>query len=57
MTPPAIVLSKYEDTDFPAIADLWVAAWNASGFAIDFEARRDWLQTHLTGSLTRSAGS
>jgi putative acetyltransferase len=47
-------LRAYEETDFPAIADLWVAAWNASGIAIDFEARRGWLKTHLAS--LRAAG-
>jgi putative acetyltransferase len=33
--------------DLPALADLWVAAWRETGFAIDFEARRFWLDNHL----------
>jgi putative acetyltransferase len=40
-------LDAYVQADFPAIADLWVAAWRTTGFAIDFDARRDWLKQHL----------
>jgi putative acetyltransferase len=45
---PAATLDAYAKVDFPAIADLWVAAWKTTGFPIDFEARRDWLERHLT---------
>ena len=47
MSPPTIGLGAYGQSDFPALADLWVAAWKGAGFAIDFEARRGWLETHL----------
>ncbi len=36
-------LRDFEDHDLPALADLWVAAWRASGFDIEFETRRAWL--------------
>ena len=43
-----------EDHDGPALADLWVAAWRESSFAIDFEARRPWLMERLAAH--RAAG-
>jgi putative acetyltransferase len=43
---PAL-LRDFEESDIPALSDLWVAAWRATGFAIDFEARRPWLIDRL----------
>jgi putative acetyltransferase len=40
-------MRAYRPQDFAAIADFWVAAWEASGIAEDFAARRPWLQAHL----------
>jgi putative acetyltransferase len=37
----------FGEGDLPALAELWVAAWRETGFAIDFEARRFWLDNHL----------
>ena len=34
--------------DRPALVDLWVASWTAALPAIDFTARRPWLETHLS---------
>ncbi len=47
-------LRGFEEGDLPALADLWVAAWERSGFAIDFEARRPWLVERLRAH--RAAG-
>jgi putative acetyltransferase len=41
------VLRALAPTDMPGLTDLWVAAWRATGLAIDFEARREWFATHL----------
>ncbi len=35
------------DADWPALLDLWVAAWRATYADIDFEARRDWLRRRI----------
>ena len=51
--PRVASLGAYRPQDFAAIADLWVAAWKTTEFAIDFEARRDWLDHHLA-SLARA---
>jgi putative acetyltransferase len=40
-------LRDYAEADLPALVDLWVAAWRETGFAIDFDARREWLGNHL----------
>lgn len=40
-------LRAFAEADLAALTDLWVAAWNATGVAIDFEARRSWLGDHL----------
>ena len=45
--PGVLALDAYAAADFPAIADLWVAAWKTAGLAIDFDARREWLKRHL----------
>lgn len=33
--------------DRPALLDLWIDAWQAAMPAIDFEARRDWMEQRL----------
>ena len=49
--PDVLALDAFAEADLreilPAIADLWVAAWKTTGFAIDFDARREWLKHHL----------
>ena len=40
-------LRDYVEADLPALVDLWVAAWRETGFPIDFDARRPWLDGHL----------
>lgn len=45
------------DADWPALLDLWVAAWRETYADIDFEGRRDWLRQRIellerTGSHT-----
>lgn len=35
------------EADWPALLDLWVAAWRATYPDIDFDARRDWLRAHI----------
>ncbi|RBP17211.1 putative acetyltransferase [Roseiarcus fermentans] len=52
MNAPVRPLRPIEDGDGPALADLWVAAWRDSGFAIDFEARRAWLVERLAAHRT-----
>ncbi len=42
-----MALRDYVEADLPALVDLWVAAWRETGFAIDFDARRTWLDGHL----------
>jgi len=36
-------IRRREEADFPALVELWVAAWRVTYPEIDFEARRDWL--------------
>ena len=43
----SFALPDFEEADLPALADLWVAAWRETGFAIDFGARRPWLVERL----------
>ncbi len=43
----SFALRDFEEADLPALVDLWVAAWRETGFAIDFEARRPWLDQRL----------
>jgi putative acetyltransferase len=50
------LLRGFEEGDLPALADLWVAAWRSTGFAIDFEARRSWLVERL-GAHRAAGGS
>ena len=40
-------MRAYVEADLPALIDLWVAAWRETGFAIDFDARGEWLGNHL----------
>ena len=42
-----MALRAFAETDLAPLADLWVATWSETGFAIDFEARRSWLEDHL----------
>lgn len=35
------------DADWPALVDLWVAAWQATFVDVDFDARREWLVERL----------
>ncbi len=44
----AISLRPFKRDDCAALAEFWVAAWRATGIAIDFDARRDWFAAHLT---------
>lgn len=41
--------------DRPGLLALWVLAWQAAMPAIDFEARRPWLDEHLDGLLVAGA--
>jgi putative acetyltransferase len=43
------------DGDWPALADMWVAAWRATYAEIDFDARRDWLTRHVLALETKGA--
>lgn len=54
-SPP--LLRRRADADWPAMLDLWVAAWRATYPEIDFDARRDWLTQQIAkleaeGALT-----
>lgn len=40
-------LRNLTDTDFPSIADLWVASWQEAMPKIDFNARRAWFGDRL----------
>jgi putative acetyltransferase len=40
-------LRAFDEADLPTLLDLWAAAWRETGFAIDFEARRPWLEERL----------
>ncbi len=42
-------LRDFAEADLPALIDLWAAAWRETGLAIDFDARRPWLDGHLRG--------
>ena len=33
--------------DWPALLELWVAAWKATPIKVDFDARRAWFRAHL----------
>ncbi len=47
MSVSVLALREFHQADLPALLDLWVAAWGESGFAMDFEARRAWLEHRL----------
>ena len=47
MSVPTRSLRDFDEADLPALLDLWAAAWRETGFAIDFEARRPWLDERL----------
>ncbi len=51
MTAKEFSLRDYEPRDLAAIETFWVAAWNATGFAIDFSARLPWLRAHLANLI------
>lgn len=41
------ILRPLASEDFPALADMWVAAWRAAYPHIDFDARRAWFAEHV----------
>jgi putative acetyltransferase len=41
-------LRRRIDADWPALLDVWLAAWRATYPNIDFGARRDWLVRHVS---------
>ena len=47
MSLPPFALRDFDAADLPALVDLWVASWREAGFAVDFEARRSWLEERL----------
>jgi putative acetyltransferase len=47
VTVPARALRAFVEADLPALIGLWVAAWSETGFAIDFSARRPWIESRL----------
>ena len=47
MSVPIFALREFAEPDLSALLDLWVAAWRETGFAIDFKARRPWLDQRL----------
>ena len=51
LSPRRPVLRRFEERDLPTLAEIWVAAWRETGFAIDFEARRPWLFERLHAHL------
>ena len=42
------LIRPFVEPDLPALIELWVAAWKETGFAIDFDARRAWLESRLS---------
>lgn len=44
---PELRARERSAADWPALLDLWVAAWRATYPDIDFDARRDWLTAHI----------
>jgi len=44
---PIRSLRDFAEADLPALIDLWVAAWKASGIPIDFGDRRAWIRDCL----------
>jgi putative acetyltransferase len=55
VTAPGRALRAFAEADLPALIDLWVAAWSETGFAIDFGARRPWVESRL-GALHARGG-
>ena len=47
MSAPSRALRDFAEADLPALIDLWVAAWKATGVPIDFDARRGWIENCL----------
>lgn len=47
MSAPNRRLRDFAEADLPALVDLWVAAWKATGVPIDFDARRGWIEDCL----------
>ena len=47
----SFALRDSDGADLPTLVDLWVTAWSATGFAIDFEARRPWIDQRLRAHL------
>ena len=47
MSVSTLALRDFHEADLPLLIDLWVAAWSETGFAIDFEARRTWIDQRL----------
>ncbi len=45
---PSPPLRRRQDSDLPALLDLWVEAWRATYPEIDFDARRGWLTQQIT---------
>jgi putative acetyltransferase len=48
-------LRDLDEADLAALIELWVAAWRDTGFAVDFDARREWLGNHLRTLRGRGA--
>ena len=55
MREPRFGLRASAPADVAALTDLWVAAWRATGLAVDFEARRDWFAVRLAELAANSA--
>ncbi len=51
MTGTVLAWRDFDEADLPALLDLWVAAWRETGLAIDFDARRPWLEHRLRDHL------
>ena len=47
MSAADFALRAFGPADMPGLTDLWVAAWRATGLAVDFDARREWFAVHL----------
>ena len=55
MSAPGRALRDFAEGDLPALIELWVAAWKATGVAIDFDARRGWIENCLAALHTGGA--
>jgi putative acetyltransferase len=49
------LLRQREESDSPALVDLWVASWRATYPEIDFDARRGWLTQQIASLEARGA--